>query len=430
MNILLIVVTFSLIIIIHELGHFLLAKANRIGVVEFSLGMGPRILSYKGKETRYSLKLLPFGGSCMMLGEDDMGENADAENAFNSKKVSARISTILAGPIFNFILALILAVIVIGNVGIDKARIVKIKENSAFEYAGVKEGDIVTKINGSSIFVARELAFYFFTHPVDEKPIDLTVLRDGKKMDFHVIPKASVKYIMGCTFYDNSNEIGKITKGYPLDELGIKAGDKITKINGTEIPDGETLTTYLKENAFSGEEVEVEFTRKGDVIKKTITPRAYTNYNLGISYNMGRDKVSFGEVIKSSFLDVLYNIRTTVKSVGMLITGKVGMNELSGPVGVVDVMNDIYKENIEYGMSEVLLNFMNFAILISANLGVMNLLPIPALDGGRLVFLFLEALRGKPVDRKKEGIVHLVGFAALMVLMVYVLFNDVIKIFS
>ena len=160
-----------------------------------------------------------------------------------------------------------------------------------------------------------------------------------------------------------------------------------------------------------------------------VTPQAVNYVEQGFSYNLGREKTSALGVIKYSALEVRYWINSTLEGFKLLITGKLGMDSLSGPVGVVNVIGDAYQESKSEGALMTWLTMINMMILISANLGVANLLPLPALDGGRLVFLFLEAIRRKRIDPEKEGMVHMIGLLALMLLMVVIMFNDVRKLF-
>lgn len=343
MNILIAILIFSLIVIIHELGHFLLAKKNGIGVTEFSVGMGPRLFSFDFKGTKYSLKLLPLGGSCMMLGEDELIED---ETAFNKKSVWARISVIAAGPIFNFILAFLLAMFVIGVIGFDPAKVSSVVEGSPAEEAGLMPGDIITKLNNSKINIYREVAVYMQFNTKGEA-IHVKFLRDGKENSVTIKPTQS--------------------------EDGI--------------------------------------------------------YRIGIAGPYEREKTSPLGIVKYSYVEVKYWIVTTVKSLGQLVTGRVKKDDISGPVGIVNIIGETYEQSKPDGLLFVLLNLANISILLSANLGVMNLLPIPALDGGRLIFLIIEVLRGKPIDQEKEGMVHMVGLIALMLLMVVIMFNDVSKLF-
>lgn len=453
MNIFIALLIFTVIVVIHELGHFLLAKKNGIGVTEFSIGMGPRVFTIvKTKEgftfklfasqnycekredweniTKYSWKLLPIGGSCMMLGED---MNLDDERAFNKKGVWARISVIAAGPIFNFILAFVLAMIIIGTIGYRPAKVDTIAENYPAQEAGVEEGDIIKKINGDNISIGAEYDVYFTFNPLTGENVTLTVERDGKEKELSINPNFST-YRLGYSYNPNDTSgkarILSIDKDWPMDKAGIKEGDIITAIGTTTINNNQELQEYLAANSLTDQPVFITYERDGKEATIEVTPELYESKTLGIYTSAKREKVGVIDVVKYSAIEVKYWIETTVKSVGMLITGKVKTEELSGPVGIVNIIGDSYESSKAAGGTMVLLNLLNMCILLSANLGVMNLLPIPALDGGRLVFLLIEAIRGKPIDQEKEGIVHLVGLVALMALMVFVTYNDILRIFS
>ena len=347
MKIILALLIFSLIVVFHELGHFLLAKKNGITVTEFSLGMGPRLLSHVWGETRYSIKLLPFGGSCLMVGED---EDSDDVNAFNNKPVGARIAVVAAGPVFNFILAFILSLFIVGSIGYDAPVVWKVADGFPAQEAGIEAGDTILRLNHTNIHVYREVTLFVQLNQKNaDAPVEVTY-RDGE------------------------------------------TGEKRTV----------TLTPRQAENG---------------------------NYYLGFTGSGIRTRGGVFTTLKYSAYEVKYWISTTLKSLGMLFDGQVGANEVSGPVGIVNYIGDTYEESRSDGAFYVWLNMLNIAILLSANLGVMNLLPIPALDGGRLVFLILEAIRGKGIDPEKEGFVHMVGMVALMALMVFVMFNDIRQIF-
>ena len=177
-----------------------------------------------------------------------------------------------------------------------------------------------------------------------------------------------------------------------------------------------------------GKEVTFEIEREGAVQSYEVVPEPYETKTLGF-YAAGDIKGGNAfEVLKYSLVEVKYWIETTVASLGQLITGKISTKQLSGPVGIVDTVGSVLEQSTDYGMRAVILNMLYMSVLLSANLGVMNLLPLPALDGGRLVFILIEAVRGKPVDRDKEGYVHFAGFVVLMLFMIFVMYNDIIKI--
>ena len=341
MSIVIALLVFSVIILFNEFGHFLLAKLHKITHVEFTLGMGPRLLSFEAGGTRYSWKLLPFGGSCMMLGED--GEEEE-EGSFGSKSVWARMSVIAAGPIFNFLLAFIMALFIVGNLGYDVPVLLNVTEGMPAADAGLQAGDRIVKMNGKRIHLYREVQNYSMFH--------------------------------------------------------------------------------------QGETVVFQYERDGELHEATVAPELMNgSYKYGIGGNINyRQKTNVLETLEYSAYEVYYWIDTTVSSLGLLFKGGVQLDDMSGPVGVVDAIGTTYEESKSEGTMILWMNMLNMAVLLSANLGVMNLLPLPALDGGRLVFLIIEAIRRKPINRKVEGSIHFAGLMLLMALMVFVMYNDIVKL--
>lgn len=346
-NVIIALLVFSAIIFFHELGHFLLAKKNGIYVQEFAVGMGPTLFSFTKAETKYSLKAIPMGGYCMMLGED---EDVLDEHSFSTKSVWARISVVIAGPVFNFLLAFTLAIVLMAMVGFDSPTISDFSENSPAKEAGVEVGDRITEYNGHTVYNFREILIYTQFNQTGE-PITLTVDRNGEEKEITFTPE-------------------KTDSGYLM---GIYAGARV----------------------------------KGNV----------------------------WETLKYSAYELRYNIKSTFLSLEYLITGKLGVNNLSGPVGIVSMMSDTIdqaKESAEGDTSiailNIVLNMINFCIMLSANLGVMNLLPFPALDGGRTVLLLFEAIFKKKLPAEKEAWINTAGFILLIGLMVVVMFQDIFKI--
>ncbi len=344
MGIILAVILFSAIIIFHELGHFTLAKLNGIRVDEFSLGLGPTLFGKEIRGTKFSLKLLPLGGACMM-GEDDADDMS--EGSFNSKSGWARISVIAAGPVFNFILALVMSSILVGVAGYAKPVISQVDEGYSAVEQGLQPGDVITGLNGKKIHLWEEVSLFTLTSG-NLDSVEVTYERDGKE-------------------YTADLELRKL---------------------------------------------------EGD-----------TNKRMGFVSSAQSVKPGVLGSVQYGAYTVKYWINYTIECLKMLVTGQVGIQQMSGPVGIVDVVGQTYEAAAPAGTGAVVLSLMNLGIFISANLGVMNLLPIPALDGGRLVFLLIEAVRRKRISPEKEGMVHFAGFAALMVLMIVVMYNDVVKLF-
>ncbi len=431
MNIIVAILILGVIVTIHELGHFLLAKKNGITVTEFSIGMGPRIASYVYKGTRYSLKILPFGGSCMMLGED---ETVDDEGAFHKKGPWARFSVIFAGAFFNFIFAFVLSLIYLGNVGVDKPFVENTVKGSPVDGV-LQEGDLITKMNGSAVHFGSDIMYNLYFKPYSKEVVPITFVRDGKEQTVNITPVLKDFYLLGCNFYPSGDpaKIVEISADYPVAQAGLEVGDVVINVNGTDIASGLEFSNYLEANPLEDKPLKITYIRDGNAnnpVEVTVTPKyVKSDYMTGLEYNLRYGKVSALEVIEYSFYQVKQNIVNTLKSVFYLVTGRVSVKEIAGPVGIVNYVGDIVTESKDYGIRVTLLSLVQFSILISANLGVMNLLPLPALDGGRLVFILIEAVRRKPVAKEKEAMVHMVGMVLLMMLMVFVLFNDIKNIF-
>ena len=415
-----------MIIIFHELGHFLLAKRNGIAVTEFSLGMGPRLLSKVIGETRYSLKLFPIGGSCMMVGEDD---DDDSQGSFNRASVWARISVVAAGPIFNFILAFIFAMIITSVIGYDPSTVLQVEEGSPAQKAGLQEGDVITEFQGRHISIGRDLELYMTLHGLQDENVTLTYERDGEEHEISYTADSQTSYLLGFYYStEGEPEVTQVMLDGSMMEAGVQAGDIIREINGVKISTGQDIQDYIAANPLDGSEITLGIERNGDIRQISVTPKMTKQVDSGFVYNLYREKTNFPGGIKYSAVEVRYWITSTIESLVMLVKGQFTVNDLSGPVGIINVIGDSYEEAKTEGTVMVWMQMLYWAILLSANLGVMNLLPIPALDGGRLVFLIIEAIRRKKINPNVEGMIHFAGFVLLMVLMVFVMFNDIRRI--
>ena len=421
-------IIFGVLVLIHEFGHFIVAVKNGVTVNEFSIGMGPRIYSHVAKSgTRYSFKLLPLGGSCAMLGED---EDNDEEGSFNSKSIWARMAIVFAGPFFNFILAFVLALIVMVAKGADISYVTSIDESSPAYAAGLREGDRITKFNGAHATLGREIYLEEYVNPLDGSDITVSFIRDGEKQTITYTPPTEKRAIVGMSYSADDTEavISQVTKNSAMEEAGVQAGDVVTEINGTAISTGRELSEYITANPFGEEAVNITLDRNGKEVKVVLQPQVTEIANRGFVYNLGREKLSVGDVIKYSFTEVRYEIVMVLKSLKMLVTGQVSANEISGPVGIVNVIGDTYTTTKSEGVGITILTLINLAIMLSANLGVMNLLPIPALDGGRIFLYLIELITRRPIPKDKEGMIHFIGFILLMALMVFLVFNDIRKL--
>lgn len=424
-------IVFSVLVLFHEFGHFVVAKLNGVTVEEFSLGFGPRVLTAVYGGTRYSLKALLFGGSCQMKGmitDPEEGPAEPEEGSFQSVSVGRRAAIIFAGPFFNFLLAFLCSLIVMSVVGYDPAKVLYVTEGSAAEKAGLKAGDVITSFMGSKIRIGRDLSSWFMLRDLKEgEEITISWKRGEESYSASYLPDVERRYMMGITYSLASEKavIDQISVGSPLDAAGVRAGDVILKVNGHEITTAQSLNEYFEENPLTEAEVQLELARGEHSYETSVVP-VYTDYvRSGFQYNLYREPLSAAGAVRYSFIEVRYWIRTVLQSLGAMFTGRFSVNDLSGPVGVVDIVGTTYEESKEEGPLMTWMNMINLVILLSANLGVMNLLPIPAIDGGRLVFLAVEAVRGKPVDQKVEMTFQTVAAVLLIMLMAYVMYHDV-----
>lgn len=348
-SIILFIIIFCVLVVSHELGHFLIARKNGIHVVEFFIGMGPSLISFEKGGTKYSLKLLPIGGACVFEGEDgqNMGEeqSEEGEGSFQKASVGARFATVLAGPVANFVIAYLFALIIVWFCGVMMPTISSVTEGGAAEAAGLQEGDVITRINGEKIHMWEDIRLAALTGQGGSMTIEYE--RQGEKGEVILNP-----------VYDENGDTWYI---------GIMGG---TDLKICTVP----------------------------------------------------------ETFQYGFYVLEYTVKATAKSLVMLVRGQLSADAVSGPVGMVQYVDQTYDAVKDYGMSNVIINMVNIAMMLSISLGVMNLLPLPALDGGRLVFLLVEMVRGKPVPPEKEGLVHLGVMIALMILMVFVLVNDISKL--
>ena len=427
MSIIIAFLILGIVIIVHELGHFLVAKLNGIVVEEFSVGMGPRIISTRRKDTLYSLRVVPFGGSCMMKGED---EDDTAEGSFNSKSVWGRMAVIVAGPLFNFILAFFGALVIISIIGYDPPTILQVDENSTAWEAGLREGDLLTEFDGHTIDFGRDMSLYEQLYGLDNDTVTLSFLRDGQKHTISYQPDVEHRYLLGISYYQTEEQAEvTVTSGGVAEQAGLASGDIIVGVGDTDISSGLELAEYFALHPLTGDTVTVRYLHDGLEYDAQVTPQETDVVQTGFVYNLYREKTNPVGVLKYSVLEVRYWISATLQSLRMLVTGRLGLDAMSGPVGVVQVIGETYEETKGEGALMTWLTMLNLTILITANLGVMNLLPLPALDGGRLVFLIIEAVRGKPVNREAEAMVHFAGILLLFGLMIFVTFQDVTHLF-
>ena len=333
------------IVTVHEFGHYIVGRLCGIGIVEFSVGMGPKLFGFRRRDIDYSLRLIPLGGYCKFVGEDE--ENPSA-NAMNNQPAWKRLLTVAAGPVMNFLLAYVFCVILLSNFVIAEyqPRITQIYENTPAAQSVLQAGDIVTEINGTpvtydqnGILTVREA----IQSASEDQPVSMTVQRGEETIQVEIVPAQAT-----------DAQTGKL-----VNQSGIAYGGR-----------------YYR----------------------------------------------FGEAIARSCSYMVEVTGEMINGLKNLIFKGEGADEVMGPVGIISFVSDLV-------YNEKLLAVVNLIFILSLNIGIMNLLPLPALDGGRIVFLIIEMISGKPVPPEKEGLVHGIGFALLLILIVFITYKDIARLF-
>ena len=340
------VVMLGFIIVMHEFGHYLVARLCGIGVVEFSVGFGPKICGFKRKDIQYSLRAIPLGGFCSFVGED---EDNPAPNAMNKQSVWKRLLTVFAGPAMNFVIAFLFCVILLVN----------------YIYA-------------------------------EYLPV-----------------------------------VAQVSDNTPAAECGLKVGDIIQEADGVALPysyEGVTLLHETLQNAEQGAPVSLKVLRGDEELSFTLAPAAVqdestgeTTYQIGIM--LGARTYRLGEALRDGAHYMVMYTEAMLDSLRKLIFHGEGVNEVRGTVGIISMIS----QEVATGGAYSAVNLMFF---LSLNVGIMNLLPIPALDGGRIVFLIIEAIRRKPLPPEKEGLVHVVGFGLIFMLFLVLTYKDILRLFT
>ncbi len=406
---------FGVIITIHEFGHFVFAKLFGVKVNEFAIGMGPTILKKQGKETKYALRLLPIGGFVSMEGEEEESEDS---RAFCNQKTWKRMIIIAAGATFNIILGIIVCFFLVGSEDlVGTNQILQFYETAVSnQEGGLQEGDRIIEIDGKRVFSDYDISFLMQRN--GSGTYSFVVERNGEKIELPQVHFArrtggNFSYSEDCTISSVSSKI----KGF-----GLQDGDKILKVGGEKVTNGEELIAAIGKD----EDYTFDFTieREGEVLEFTDVKMAVvTVFDFVI---LGEDKTVLN-VTKNAFGYALSMGRLVYLSLFDLLRGQYGMNDIAGPIGTISVITDIAEESIAtFNWSQL---FMIMA-MITINIGLFNLLPVPALDGGHLFFMFFELIFRKKIPQKYESYIHAAGLVILLGFMALISASDLWKLIS
>ena len=399
------------LILIHEAGHLIVAKLCKVKVNEFAIGFGPTIWKKQGKETKYAIRLIPLGGFCSMEGEEERSEN---EGSFSKASVPKRIAIVAAGATVNIVFGLLVYFILMSTSNTYVTNEVNtVIDGYVAQEIGIQQNDKIIELDGKKIKSKYDLNKVMKKYNGDN--INLKIERNGERLEYNIKP-TEVKSKSTGIYLDENCKILTLEKGSSAEKSGLKSNDKIIKVNNQEI-NGEynKIIELIQEKGVNTMLITVE--RKGQEISFELTPDYISSYYLGVNFKQAESKfinyIIYGGIETKEFaFSIIDNIK-------MIFTGGVSVDQMMGPVGISEV---VAKTN---GFRE----FVYMLALISLSLGVTNLLPIPALDGGKILILIIEAIRRKPLKEKTEINIQLIGFSILIALSLYITYNDILRIF-
>jgi regulator of sigma E protease len=440
------IVVIGILILIHELGHFLVARWAGVGVERFSIGFGPVLVRWRGKETEYCLSVIPMGGYVKMMGEENPLEGGqtlpyDPAKAFSLKPLWVRFLIVFAGPGMNFVLAAVIFMLVLGTVGrpVWPPVIGRVAADSPAAMAGLQTGDAIVRVDGRSVShwedLEREIA------ASGGRPLRLTVGRAGGTQDVVATPRLTE--VRDPIFKDPrpawelgagpqlQPQIGSVNSGSPAEKAGLKTGDVVVAVAGAPVFTPEELMQAIQRRA--GQTFEVAVDRDGRRTPLRVTATAVREKNAaGEEVEVGR--IGVGIVTKTVQYEpyappraVWYGLvktwdmtALTAKGLWKIVSRQIDSSNIGGPIQIASEAGRQAKE----GAASLAL----FTAIISVNLALLNLLPVPMLDGGHLFFFIIEGVMGRPLSLRKREAAQQLGFVLLMLLMVYALYNDLVRI--
>lgn len=430
LNALFIVPILAFLILVHELGHFLAARRAGMRVEEFGIGLPPRLWGKQRGDTLWSINAIPFGGFVRVLGED--GKNSEGES-MQSKSARQRALFITAGSMMNFLTAFVLIALLIGIHGQASATavIAEVVPDSPAATAGWQAGDQFVEVGGNRVNGAAEVIDRANAHLGEE--VTVVISRDGQQITTQITPRANPPEGQGPTgirivnTFDSPLRFADVEPGSAVEVAGIQAGDEIVSIGGMAIPNIVAYDRAITENAGSSTVFEVQ--RAGEPLSIPVEIPAGADPDPGaiLAQDVVFERVGIVQLVPESVRYFFSTLQRMGEGLIMLITGEVSVRDMAGPIGMGQLTSEVLTES----QTPTWVTLTNITILLSLNLAVLNLLPLPALDGGRLVFVILEVLRrGKRIAPEKEGMVHFIGLVLLLGLMFAIAFVDIDRIVS
>lgn len=413
LNAIKIIFLLGFLVLIHEGGHFLVAKFFKVKVNEFSIGFGKKLVSKQKGETTYSIRMVPLGGFVSMLGEE---ERSDDERSFSKQSIPKRIAIVAAGGLVNIIFGLLVYFVVIACMGNFSSKTVDtVTDGYNAKNAGILPGDEIVSINDKHVFISKDVTSLVSKNSAE--PLKVKVKRDNEIKEITVEPTEIKTRSLGI--YLDSDENARTKISYLFDDSAVKdilqVGDVIISINGENVEnDYEKLMKFIDE---SDGEINLKVRRANEEIDVNVMPKEYSQYYLGVVFKVADKK--FLTRLYYAWFETGNFALSLVDNVKSIFTKGVSVNQMMGPIGISKTV----------ASTNGFFEFVYIMALISLSLGITNLLPFPALDGGKIVLLLIEAIRRKPLKESFEIWIQMIGFSLLILLSVYISYIDVLRFF-
>lgn len=426
------IVVLGFLVFVHELGHFLIAKWVGVRVHAFSIGFGPRIWGFKRGDTDYRVSIIPLGGYVKMAGENPGEPLSGAPDEFASRTVLERFGIIFAGPFMNLLWAIILITLVF-TIGVDEPVVYKqppqigwVQPDSPAAEAGLQRGDVIRRMGSIAVDTWEDVLG--FSDSTISRLLPITIERNEQELNIYVEQRrdaesaaSGIEGISPAT----PPVVGGLNPGWPAEKAGIRKGDRIVELNGQRIEDWYQLSYYIHNSPEDSLLLGVQ--REGKTFSVWVVSRLDKDTGwgfIGMLPYQETEKVQYGLLasLKNSFY---YNYRTAGLTLGYLwkvITGRQSGRDIGGPITIAKFAGDAARSGLDD-----LLRLMGF---LSLQLGLLNLLPIPILDGGHIVLLALEGASGKPLSLRMREIIQVIGLVLIAAIMLYALFNDFSRVFG
>ena len=413
------IIALGILVFVHELGHFLVAKWSGIRVERFSVGMPPRMVGFKYGETDYCLSWIPFGGYVKMAGQADVGseEITGQPWEFPSKSVWTRMAVVAAGPFMNFLFAFVALVFLYAAYGIDTSESTRIdpEEESVAQAVGLLRGDEVVSVGGERVNNSYRLMEVL--EDATSGQVEIVVQREGELFDFTLPAVGEEGYGLRLML---PPIVGQVIQGEPAAEVGLLEGDEIVDVGGVAVLSWSDMSREIRRHP--DRQIALVWDREGVRMQGLITPRGFSESDskvgrIGIGPEEGiRHHVGVGQALELGLVGVYSSSSMILDFLGQLFQGDRSTEELGGPLRIAQMAGETAEKGAKY--------FISFLAMLSVNLAILNLLPIPVLDGGHLMMFSVEAIMRRPLSLRLQERIHQVGTAIMLFIIVLVMFND------